>query len=158
MKTNSQSPQLSLAGVWPDGTTWKYYKNGDCTSLAPKAAFGIYIKDDAVLLTQNQRGWDIPGGTLEKFETIDETLVREMLEEGGLVVTEQLPIGYLLISLPNTQGTEVCIAGYRVETNQPLQSITGVECTAAKLCAYKSPELQSSAKKPLIDYIVQNLL
>jgi 8-oxo-dGTP pyrophosphatase MutT (NUDIX family) len=145
---------VSLTGVWPDGTVWKYFDGTDFSALEPKAAFGIYIKDDAILLTQNHRGWDIPGGTVEGAETVVDTMRRELLEEVGLVVTQYRPIGYLLLVLPNTDGKDVCVAGYEVGTDQPLQSVTGVECTAAKWCALQGSEVLSSSKKTLIDYIV----
>jgi 8-oxo-dGTP pyrophosphatase MutT (NUDIX family) len=156
MSNHKATTACSMQGTWPDGTTWKYYEGGNFTHLSPQAAFGIYVRHNAILLTQNQRGWDIPGGTKEDFETIRETMVREVLEEGGLIVTSEKPIGYLLISLPNTDGKEVCVAGYMVETTMPLQAITGTECKGAKLCDLNGDECKSSAKQPLIDFILRD--
>lgn len=156
MNKHNATATASVQGVWPDGTTWKYYEDGDFTQLSPQAAFGVYVKNSAILLTLNQRGWDIPGGTKEATETILETMVREVLEEGGLVVSSQQPIGYLLISLPDTDGVEVCVAGYNIDTNQPVQAITGTECDAAKLCDLDGDELRSSSKQQLINFIVRN--
>jgi 8-oxo-dGTP pyrophosphatase MutT (NUDIX family) len=155
MTKDSVPLTISLQGVWPDGTVWKYYEGADFTSLKPEAAFGVYTKDNAILLTQNQRGWDIPGGTQEEAETIIATMQRELLEEVGLVVSDYYPVGYLLLSRPHTNGREVCVAGFRVDTNQPLQPITGQECSAAKLCDLQGPEVAGSAKKMLIDYLVR---
>jgi 8-oxo-dGTP pyrophosphatase MutT (NUDIX family) len=153
MLRDNQVPVLSMQGVWPDGTTWKYYENADFPPSEPTAAFGIYIKNNAILLTNNQRGWDIPGGTREEDETIIETMQRELLEEVGLVVTDYRLLGYLTISLLGSDESELCIAGYLVETDQALQPVTGTECFTAKFCNLRGSEVLNSTKNSLIDYI-----
>ena len=54
-------------------------------------AYGIIKKDDAILLIKKIRGpyvglLDLPGGKIEHRESPEETLVREVLEETGVVV------------------------------------------------------------------------
>lgn len=50
------------------------------------AVYGVVIKDDELLLTGQWDGFDFPGGALEKGETLEEALVREVKEETGIVV------------------------------------------------------------------------
>jgi 8-oxo-dGTP diphosphatase len=59
---------------------------------APIAGVGAIIVDgDAVLLVQRafeplKGHWSLPGGALELGETLEEAVVREVLEETGLVI------------------------------------------------------------------------
>ena len=51
-------------------------------------ATGVLIEDGSILLTEQrvsaERGWSLPGGTLEWGESLAECLVREFAEETGL--------------------------------------------------------------------------
>lgn len=51
---------------------------------------GILIENDEILLVQqkvsDKRNWSLPGGRLERGETVQQGLVREMKEETGLDV------------------------------------------------------------------------
>ncbi|MCF1742586.1 NUDIX domain-containing protein [Paradevosia shaoguanensis] len=38
--------------------------------------------------------WALPGGACEPSERVEETIVREVLEESGLVITDVKPIGF----------------------------------------------------------------
>lgn len=56
--------------------------------------YGIYIKNNAVLLIKKSRGpytgmYDLPGGKIEAGETIEECLKREFIEEVGCEITSQ---------------------------------------------------------------------
>ncbi len=50
------------------------------------SVYGIIIKDNKVLLTRQWDGFDFPGGGVEKGETLEEALVREVQEETGIIV------------------------------------------------------------------------
>lgn len=52
------------------------------------SVYGVVIKDDHVLLARQWEGYDFPGGGVEKHETIEEALVREVQEETGVIVTK----------------------------------------------------------------------
>lgn len=51
---------------------------------------GILIEDNEILLVQqklsDKRNWSLPGGRLERGETLSQGLIREMKEETGLDV------------------------------------------------------------------------
>ena len=51
---------------------------------------GILIENDEILLVQqkvsDKRNWSLPGGQLERGETLQQGLIREMKEETGLDV------------------------------------------------------------------------
>ena len=59
------------------------------------AVFLVAFKDGKVLSTQNERGWDIPGGHLEGDEDPFVALQREVLEEAGTVVESAKPYAVL---------------------------------------------------------------
>jgi 8-oxo-dGTP pyrophosphatase MutT (NUDIX family) len=51
------------------------------------SVYGVYVADNSVLLIQdpNSLRWELPGGGVELRETIREGLVREFIEEAGVV-------------------------------------------------------------------------
>ena len=55
--------------------------------LEPRASvYGVIVKDDKVLLSREWDGYDFPGGGIDKGETFDEALEREVREETGINV------------------------------------------------------------------------
>lgn len=60
--------------------------------------YGVAYFRDQLLVIKKQLGpyrqrYDLPGGRLEKWESMEEGLIRECLEETGLAITEIKPIG-----------------------------------------------------------------
>lgn len=57
----------------------------------PEVAIGaVVVRDDALLMVRRGHGpaagaWSVPGGRIERGETAAEAVVRELLEETGLV-------------------------------------------------------------------------
>lgn len=61
--------------------------------------------------------WDIPGGSMEKGETIEETVTREVLEETGIRIKPGKPL-YIFsnfVELPNRQTIQVIMEAEYVE-------------------------------------------
>jgi len=61
-------------------------------------AFGYLLKNGSVMLILRKNEpyagtWSLPGGAMEKKESIDDTVVREFYEETGLKVKSQVRIG-----------------------------------------------------------------
>jgi 8-oxo-dGTP diphosphatase len=54
----------------------------------PVTASCVFVFDDDknILAIKNHRGWDIPGGKVEKDEDPQDTAVREVFEEASVVV------------------------------------------------------------------------
>ncbi|HSX36998.1 MAG TPA: NUDIX domain-containing protein [Patescibacteria group bacterium] len=51
------------------------------------SAYGIVIKDGAVLLHKQRNGYDLPGGGVDRGEMPEHAVVREVKEETGIDVT-----------------------------------------------------------------------
>ncbi|MGB7128797.1 MAG: NUDIX hydrolase [Candidatus Rhabdochlamydia sp.] len=63
------------------------------------AVFAVLNKDDKILLVNNQdkqgvKRWTLPGGKVEKGETLYDALCREVLEETKYIVT-QAQVAYI---------------------------------------------------------------
>jgi len=50
------------------------------------SVYGIIIEGEKILLSPQWDGYDFPGGGVEKGETLEEALLREVKEETGLTV------------------------------------------------------------------------
>jgi 8-oxo-dGTP diphosphatase len=68
------------------------------------SAYGIVIKDSKLLVSPEFDGYDLPGGGLELGELPEEAVVREVLEETGIEVTNPRPLTFRsnFFFLPNS--------------------------------------------------------
>lgn len=85
------------------------------TSLPIVAVKYYVVKDNALLLVRDARGWDVPGGHVEPGESAEEAVVREVLEETGCKLINPTLLFYLhcLQTVPNTKyPTESLVAVY----------------------------------------------
>jgi 8-oxo-dGTP pyrophosphatase MutT (NUDIX family) len=87
-----------FSGLWGEGTEWEFHTDTRYPELPVTSAFGICMIDGGVLLTKGRRGgWEIPGGHVKQGELTVDAMKREVLEEGGVVVTSWAVVGYLYI-------------------------------------------------------------
>jgi ADP-ribose pyrophosphatase YjhB (NUDIX family) len=100
IKNSYKSPYSN--DIWE----FEYFETDDFSNLDKEKTGQCY----AVCYLQNEKGelenkicivnngkkrnWGLVGGTIEKGETFEETLKREIQEEGNLEVLEYRPIGY----------------------------------------------------------------
>lgn len=72
-----------------------------------------FVGDELVIVYSETKGyWTPPGGGVEPGETVEEAIVREVLEETNMRVLKQRVIGYQEVSEPHrltTQVRVVCI-------------------------------------------------
>lgn len=71
--------------------------------------YGIYIKDNNILLIKKSRGpyrgmYDLPGGGIEQGETMEECLKREFMEEVGCEIFGQTFLSENEYVTPNYKG------------------------------------------------------
>lgn len=71
--------------------------------------YGIYIKNNAVLVIKKSRGpykgmYDLPGGRMEQGETMEEGLKREFIEEVGCELTSQIFLSENEYTTPDYMG------------------------------------------------------
>src|SRR3989344_3729492 len=74
-----------------------WYKSDDFSQMKDvKQAYGICLdKNGRMLIISNRANmWGLPGGTVEKGETFEETLKREVDEEANIEINNLIPVGY----------------------------------------------------------------
>jgi 8-oxo-dGTP pyrophosphatase MutT (NUDIX family) len=54
------------------------------THIVAAAGFVEDAKGDVLLVRTHHRGWDVPGGQIENGESVEDGLLREILEESGV--------------------------------------------------------------------------
>jgi 8-oxo-dGTP pyrophosphatase MutT (NUDIX family) len=100
-------------GSWNESTSWEMHESNIapplelCTAVACIALAGVNL--DKVVLTRNHRGWEVLAGHIEPGESLDDTLRREAMEEGGFTISDAELFGYLKITAtkraePGTRG------------------------------------------------------
>jgi ADP-ribose pyrophosphatase YjhB (NUDIX family) len=84
-----------LSGAWSEHVNWEFYLSSFLPSTnLTTAVFVLPLVKAKIILTKNIRGWELPGGHLEKNETIAQALKREVFEEIGMHVSRFIVFGY----------------------------------------------------------------
>ena len=83
-------------------------RQGGANRPVTEVAVGVLIRDDgAFLLTSRPAGkayagyWEFPGGKLEKSESVEQALKRELYEELGIVISAANPWKIEMVDYPH---------------------------------------------------------
>ena len=85
--------------IFNDGkniTTLSWYETNNFSNMKNvKQCYGIcFDKKGKILIVENKGKWSLPGGTPEKGETFEQTLLREVDEEADVDIVNIKPLGY----------------------------------------------------------------
>jgi len=88
-----------LRTIFIDGeniTTLSWHEINDFSNIKDvKQCYGIcFDKKGKILIIKNKGKWFLPGGTPEKGETFEQTLIREIDEEADVEINNIKPLGY----------------------------------------------------------------
>lgn len=84
-----------LSGAWDDNTSWEFVRASEVPDTALcTAVYCLALHHGKVVLAHNHRGWEMLGGHIESGETLEESVLRECLEEGGFVPEHLQMFGY----------------------------------------------------------------
>lgn len=82
--------------TWPNlGCTVTFVPAEHIEGHTPVAALMYVVEGESVLLVENSRGWEIPGGHVKENEQPLAAAQRELYEEAGVRVGRATMIGYL---------------------------------------------------------------
>lgn len=93
--------------VVSDGKKIKFrYVDSDDFNNLPyekcRQVYGICFCKDELVIARNKDGhWSLVGGTIEKGESFEETLRREIAEESNMRILKFAPIGYQEVEIEN---------------------------------------------------------
>ncbi len=77
-------------------TTIFWHETSDFSNMKNVSqCYGVcFDKKGKILIVKNKGKWSLPGGTPEKGETFEQTLIREVDEEADVDIINIRPIGY----------------------------------------------------------------
>ncbi len=82
--------------VWHDCDSFEELKDKKL-----QQSYGVCFYNKKLVIVNNNGKWSLVGGQIEKGETPESALVREVQEETNMRVIEQIPIGYQEVTNPN---------------------------------------------------------
>lgn len=87
---------IRLVPLWTDPALERE-KQGEVRTILPQkviCAGGVVFKDDKIVSLRRKNGvWLMPKGHVEPGETLEQTAVREVQEETGLIARVKAPLG-----------------------------------------------------------------
>ena len=92
---------------WGDGKVYKLVWH-DCDSFGEikdkdlQQSYGVCFYNQKLVIVNNNGKWGLPGGHIEKDETPEIALEREAVEESNMKVIKQIPIGYQVVTNPDS--------------------------------------------------------
>lgn len=133
-------------GSWDEITSWEFFLDSIVppTMLCTAVMCIAFTPDlSQVVLTRNQRGWDFVGGHIEENESLENTLLRESLEEGGFTPVDHKLFGYHKLTstepVPHNQRDgfyphpHAYMPFFVATVNTPLAAPTGEEIFESRL-------------------------
>ncbi len=82
--------------VWHDCDSFDEIKDKDL-----QQSYGVCFYKNKLVITKGPNGWSLVGGHIEKGETPEFALEREVQEESNMRVSKQIPIGYQEVIKPD---------------------------------------------------------
>ena len=85
------------SGRWNEDTTWEFFLAEELPPLelfTGASCVGIMEPGGKIVLSHTHQGWSCPGGHQEDGETLEQTMQREALEEGGFRVERYRLLGF----------------------------------------------------------------
>ena len=101
--TNYKWNGYTMTFTWISTTDFEGYK--PITQI-----YGVCVNDKGEVMIQrktDKHPWSLPGGTVEKGESLEETLRRELLEEVDIEIEEIKTIGIQRVDFPNNPDKNV---------------------------------------------------
>ena len=82
--------------VWQDCDSFEEIKDKDL-----QQSYGVCFYNQKLVIVSNNGKWGLTGGHIEKGETPEVALEREVIEESNMKVLKQVPIGYQEVIKPD---------------------------------------------------------
>lgn len=100
--------KVTTRAEWDGHTvTYTWIPDHDLEKYKPlMQVYGICFDGQGRILIIKDKRWQIPGGTPEAGESLEETLIRELDEEAQVSVTNIFPLGVQRVDFPGNPNKE----------------------------------------------------
>ena len=157
-------------GTWSDGTPWSFYVyDQELDDDKITAVFCIVTFESKVaVIKHKQRGWEIPGGHREDFESPLEAIRREIREETGLVIHNVKLFGHKevkpLVRIPKRETGQFYpyptsyVPYYHAQASEHLADALGDDVESVELLSYATARERLQNSKQNHHVIIEHLL